>query len=289
MTPKRSLVLPMNKIEAISRLLPGLLAAAVFFGPPAETQSAGVADGIVPHRAVYELDLASPRGEGGVVEIGGQVEFTWNDVCDGWTVTQKSQFVVGRADGYDVVFGSTVSSWESKDGLRYRFFIKRNQNGEETESIRGVASLESPGGPGTARYTEPEEKTTELPKGTTFPSAHSIEILEQAIAGQGLSHWTTQFDGTGEDDGLAGVSAALVAALPPEEAGIIESPLLEGQPSWRIAMAYFGMGQGEAEPNQEQHLRIYKNGVVDFFSIDYGTFAFDAELIELEEYPKPDC
>lgn len=278
----------MNKLKALSSPLLAFLVAALL-APGSDSQAAGVADSLIPHRAVYELELASPRGDGGVVEIGGEVEFVWNDVCDGWTVTQKSRFIVGRADGYDVAFGSTVSAWESKDGLRYRFFIKRDQDGQVTENIRGVASLESPGGKGTARFSEPEGQTTELPKGTVFPTTHSLEILERVAAGEDLSHWTTQFDGTGEDGGLAGVSTALVAELPSDEPGAIESPLLEGQPSWRIAMAYFGMGQGESEPNQEQRLRIYKNGIVDFFSIDYGSFAFDAELIELEAYPEPDC
>ncbi len=280
----------MIKFEALSvfRLL-GLGLAVLLCAPTGLPKAAGVADTMIPHRAVYELELASPRGDGGVVDLDGRMEFVWNDVCDGWAVTQKARFIIGRADGLDVVLGSTVSSWESKDGLRYRFFIKREQNGRETENLRGIASLKAPGGPGTARFTAPEESTADLPKGTLFPTAHSLAILERMIAGDATPMWAVQFDGTGEDEGLSGVSVSMLAKVPEGDASALETPLLEDEPSWRISMAFFGMGQGEAEPNQEQRLRLYRNGVVDNFLIDYGSFAFNATLIELEPFPDAGC
>ena len=122
-----------------------------------------------------------------------------------------------------------------------------------------------------------------------FPSAHSLPLLQGAIAGEGLPFFVTMFDGTGEDDGLTGVSATLVSEVPAEVDAALGKPLLEDKPSWRVSLAYFGLGQGDTEPNQEQRIRIYRNGVVDSFSIDYGSFAFDATLIEIEEIPAPDC
>jgi hypothetical protein len=284
----------MTRFEApfLERLL-CLGAAALALALPLDSLAAPKASELgaemLLHRAVYDLELSSPRGDGGVVGIDGQFEFAWNDVCDGWTVSQKSKMIIGRANGFDAVFGSNVSSWESKDGKRYRFFVTRERDGEETESIKGVASLHESGGNGTARFTEPESRSVELPKGTMFPTAHSLTLLQAAVEGEGLPFFATMFDGTGEDDGLTGVSATLVAEIPADVASELETPLLEGKPSWRISLAYFGMGRGEAEPNQEQRIRIYGNGVVDSFSIDYGSFAFDATLVELEEIEAPDC
>lgn len=265
------------------------LALALPLDATAAPKAAALGAQMLPHRAVYDLELSSPRGDGGVVEIEGRFEFSWNDVCDGWTVTQRSQMVIGRADGYDAVFGTKVSTWESKDGQRYRFFVTRERNGAETESIKGIASLEAAGGAGTARYTSPEEKASELPEGTMFPTTHSLTLLQGAITGEGLPFFATMFDGTGEDDGLTGISATLVSEVPADVASALETPLLEDKRSWRISLAYFGLGPGDAEPNQEQRIRIYRNGVVDSFSVDYGGFAFDATLIEIEAMPAPDC
>lgn len=280
----------MIRFEApfLRRLL-GLGAAALSLAVPLEGVAAGLGEQMLPHRAVYDLELASSSGDGGVVEIDGRFEFSWNDVCDGWTVSQKSRMVIGRSDGYDATFGSNVSTWESKDGQRFRYFVTRERNGEETESIEGIATLQESGGSGTARFTAPEEKAVELPDGTKFPTAHSLALLQAAISGEGLPFFATMFDGTGEDDGLTGVSATLVAEVPAEVPGELETPLLENLRSWRISLAYFGMARGEAEPNQEQRIRIYRNGIVDSFSIDYGSFAFDATLVEIEEFPAPDC
>ena len=280
------------EVPSLGRLLclgAATLALALPLDVLAAPKASSLGGEMLLHRAVYDLELASPRGDGGVVEIDGRFEFTWNDVCDGWTVTQESKMIIGRADGYDAVFGSKVSTWESKDGLRYRFFVTRERNGEETENIKGVASLHDSGGSGAARFTEPETQTVELPEGTMFPTTHSLALLDAATGGEGLPLFATMFDGTGEDDGLTGVSATLVAEVPADVPSELETPLLEDEPSWRLSLAYFGMGRGEAEPNQEQRIRIYRNGVVDSFSIDYGSFAFDATLVEIEEFPAPDC
>lgn len=286
----------MRKIEALSRKAAVALCAAVSlsFVAPAQSGATPKADElmkeVIPHRAVYALSLSSPRGDGGVVEIDGQFEFEWNDVCDGWTVNQNSRFLIGRADGLDAVFGSSVATWESKDGLRYRFFVTRKQNGEVSERIRGVASLREVGGEGVARFTKPETKTTELPEGTMFPTSHSLALLERAVAGERTPFWAVLFDGTGEDGGISGVSATMVSEIPAGEPSALEDlDAVADQPSWRIAMGYFGMAQNQAEPNQEQTIRMYRNGVVDFFSIDYGSFAFDANLVEFEKLPDPDC
>ena len=71
--------------------------------------------------------------------------------------------------GNEMQFGMNVASWESKDGRRYRFFVKRLEGDQVTEEYRGEAELSAPGGPGRAKYTLPEEKTLDLPAGTLFP------------------------------------------------------------------------------------------------------------------------
>ena len=134
---------------------------------------------IQPHRATYELQLATSRADSSVVNVEGLMEFEWSDACDAWTVSQRARMDVGHSDGNLAAFGWVYNAWESKDGKRYRFFIRRIFGGSRSEEVRGEASLESAGGPGRALFTQPEEREVALPKGTVFPSQHTLELLDR--------------------------------------------------------------------------------------------------------------
>src|SRR3546814_14946374 len=84
--------------------------------------------------------------------------------------------------GDEVDLGWNLVSWESKDGLRYRFYVRKFQNGEMYEELRGDARLDGAGKPGIARYTLPAPKQVELPVGPLFPPAPRLALLEAAAA-----------------------------------------------------------------------------------------------------------
>lgn len=264
-----------------------LLAALIVCGgnlPAAGPATAG--EGLLPHRAVYALSLGSMRSSSPVVEAAGRFEFEWEDVCDGWAVSQKFRIALLYEDGISVSFGWSLSSWEAKDGSRYRFFIRRFDGSGQTESVRGQAEL-GPDGSGRAVYRLPEEREVELPAGTMFPTGHTMHVLAQAEA-QSAPIWTLVFDGSG-DVGLFGVSAALSRRLGPEAPTQLANALIEGVPSWRVNLAFFGAGAESVEPDQEQGLRLFANGVVDEMQLDYGDFVLDADLTGLTRLPDPDC
>ncbi len=242
---------------------------------------------IQPHRATYELELSTSRADSSVVNAEGLMEFEWSDACDAWTVSQRARMEVGHSDGNVAAFGWVYNAWESKDGKRYRFFIRRIFGGTRSEEVRGEASLDSTGGPGRARFTLPEEREVALPKGTMFPSQHTLELLDRLKEGN-MPHWRTVFDGT-TDDGLFGISAALAESLPKGESASLDTPLLDDQPSWRLLIAFFAMDEALAEPEQEQVLRLFANGVSDQLTFDYGEFSVRARLTGLERLPDAGC
>jgi len=55
----------------------------------------------------------------------------------------------------DVDIISSFVTWESKDGLRYRFNQKQTRNGEVDQEIRGEARLDGPGKGGVAEFAKP--------------------------------------------------------------------------------------------------------------------------------------
>ena len=273
--------------RALAVLGCGLVVLAVS-GLPG-TQAARAEAELVQHRAVYAIGLAKTEAGGtAVTNARGKLDFEWSDVCDGWAIRQRTRIFVTHADGSQVDFGWSLNAWESKDGLTYRFFIRRLFGTGEEETVRGEARLDGPGLGGTATFTEPEERTITLPKGTLFPSRHNFVIVE-AAQNESLPVWRTVFDGSGEDGGYYGVNVALARAFPAGAPTGLDLPLLGEQPSWRVVIAYFDPREDGVAPDYEQELRVFANGVIDELVLDYGDFSLDAELVDLEPLPAPDC
>jgi hypothetical protein len=271
------------------RLFRGLLCSLAAFALGALAMPAGLtaAVGLTPHRAVYALDLGTARSDSSVTQARGRLEFEWDDVCDGWTVSQRTSLSVVHRTGGELSSNWTVNSWESKDGLSYRLFVRHFSPDGKAEVVKGTARLEGPGEGGVATYRGTEERRLELPRGTLFPTEYSLEMLDLAERGA-LPVWRVLFDGFGQDD-LQGVNAALVKAIGEGESASIEAGLIAGQPSWRIRLAYFPLDQQTPEPDREQGFRVFANGVVDELVIDYGDFTIDAVLEALTPLPESGC
>jgi hypothetical protein len=239
---------------------------------------------IAPHRAVYTMELVR-GGDSAVAAVDGTMLFEWADSCDGWTVQQRWRLLYLYNTGEEVEVSQNLTSWESKDGLRYRFFIRRMQNGEVASELRGEARIDEPGGAGTATYTLPEKRVIELPPGTLFPTAHSLKLIERAEAGDTLVY-AIVFDGS-DEDGLFDVSAALGPRTPP--AGETATEPLAAGPSWTVSLAFYLTGKEAVVPEHEQFVRMYANGVVDSLLIDYGDYTVDAQLKKVEALPPQSC
>lgn len=271
-----------RRVGLPARLIALVSAFAAVGGMPASA-----APTIAPHFAVYKLSLGKSTGSHVVTHASGRIEFKWSEGCDGWTTSQRTIMVLGGAQGQNLETSWTLDAWESKDGLSYRFAVKRAEDGEDPVEIRGKARLDGPDLGGRVDYSAPEQRQVVLPKGTVFPIRHSQDVLE-AAARHELLLWRTVFDGTGSD-GLFGVNAAITRAIPPGASPLFDSPLIADVPSWRMRLAYFQADQQAAEPDHEQVQRIYANGVVDELEFDYRDFALKASLERLEALPPPDC
>lgn len=242
---------------------------------------------IAPHRAVYALELGQSRGNSDVTQAEGRLEYEWDDVCDGWTVRQRTLLTMVHRSGQSIQSNWVINSWESKDGLKYRFYVRRFQPSGTVESVRGHAELEGPGLGGQAVFYDPEERVVRLPKGTLFPTNYSIEMMTSAEEDR-LPIWRIMFDGFGDEE-LLGVSAARVSELSAGEAASLDSAMLSDQRSWRVRLAFFPLDRRSPEPDREQGFRVFANGIVDELVIDYGDFSIDAELEDLTSLPKASC
>lgn len=247
---------------------------------------AGAAAGVkvVPHRALYSMSLGSTSQRSGVVGVEGLLAFEWADSCDGWTVDQRYQLRLHYSEGREIEIVTNYVSWEAKDGLNYRFNVRRLQNGQTDQEFRGKAALDGKGLAGAATYSKPADRVEKLPKRTLFPAEHTEALIERAVAGERLLSRHV-FDGTTED-GTMLINAFIGAPL--DVAQEADDPLVN-QPGWQIRLAFFPLDQETSKPEYEVGIELQENGIARALELDYGDFSIKGALQRVEGLPKPDC
>ncbi|MTJ79807.1 MAG: cell envelope integrity EipB family protein [Telmatospirillum sp.] len=270
-----------------------MLGGALAAGAATDACAAQAGVELTPHRAVYSMALNATKPGGGVIGASGAMTYKFGDTCDGWTVENRTVLTFSYSDGAPVATSWDFVTWESKDGLHYRFRVRSTRDGVVSEEIDGVANLDGRGRGGTARISQPEQKTIKLPKGTIFPTEHTIRLIESARRGERMLE-RTLFDGTGAD-GAFDVNAVIGKALPANAnlsrvaTGSDVSAALLAVPSWRMNMAFFVPDAADPTPDYEVSLRYYQNGVADEVIQSFGNFSLKGTLQKLEPLPKPDC
>lgn len=245
---------------------------------------------IAPHRALYSLSLASAKSSSGVVGATGAMVYEWGETCDGWTVQQRFRLRLQYAEQDNVDVSSSLVTWESKDGLRYRFNERRLRNGDVDEEVKGEAKLDGPGKGGAAEFSKPEAATLPLAPGVLFPTAHTILLIERARAGDQLVTRNV-FDGATVEN-ASQISAVIGPELKPGASSADEklpkSPLLN-RPSWRMRLAFFPPNNTNEQPDYELGMRLLDNGVSQDMSLDYSDYVIRAKLDDIEPLPRPSC
>lgn len=241
---------------------------------------------IVPHRAVYTLELGRTRHGGNVSRARGALVMEWAKSCSGWTVKQRLKLDLTDNDGNTVDTDSNFSSFESTDGLAYRFTTRNSRGGEVTEDLQGSARLDAVGGAGTADFSQPKGTRFDLPKGTLFPTRHMAELIAAARRGERFAYRIV-FDGASLD-GPLGVNAVIGQHQPKATAARAREPLTN-RPSWYLRIAFFPLKDSKAEPDYELGMRAFDNAVADDFELDYGSFTVNARLERIEALERPKC
>jgi hypothetical protein len=259
-------------------LLAAILALCASASVPS-ADAAGLNSALAAHRAIYSLTLNTSRG-GDIVGATGTMGYEVIDACDGWAVRQRLAMTITNTDGQDIQMVSDYATWESKDGLKFRFHMKQTTDQAVTSQTDGDATLERTGGPGQVHYTVPEDTIKKLPAGTLFPMAHTSAILAAAEAGKRFLALPL-FDGT--DD--SGVEDSSIVILDWKQPTANKYSFLAGLPSTRVRLAFFEHSSTSEVPTYQVGMRYWDNGVADNLQMDFGDFVMDAKITELTPQP----
>lgn len=253
------------------------VAVVALMAPPA-----AAAVELLSHRAVYRLSLLDGTGSaGGVTNVTGGLVMEWRDSCVGAISNQRLGFVARFNDGPGFAYDVRFSSWESPDNQHLRFNVRSFDDGVLFEEFRGEARM-TEGGAGTASFTEPTGETLDLPSGTLFPTEHLRRLVEGADRGDMvISH--NVFDGSGLE-GLSHITAVIgrsKAAAKDED--------ISGERRWPVSLAYHEATSSDELPDFEVSFDLSERGVLHDLILNYGDFALQADLEQLETFETPHC
>lgn len=240
---------------------------------------------LLSHRAVYGLSQHIGSVGTDITAVNGRLEITFEVACDGWRIEQYIGFRLYHSEGSGLEHVARLSGWESTDGIDYWFNTLSYEDRELLEEISGVAQLDAPGGSGLTRFAKPVKETKPLPAGTIFPARHLVELI--AAARDGKQHLTrTVFDGSTLDSPYE-ITAFIGKERAPGDENLPE--LVSQRRSWSFRLAYFKISAVQPSPEFELSAILYENGVAGDMIYDYGDFAIDVKLRELEVLPAQSC
>lgn len=262
----------------------GLAALAVASLAPA--QAAGVQ--LSPHRAVYAVELEDATERSGITGMRGRIVYEFRgSACDGYTTNFRFVTQVAARGGARVTDQQTTT-FEEADGSAFRFVTRTFIDQRPDRTIEGTA--EQADDATVVTLTEPEADELRLDP-ATFPTAHMIDLIERATAGERF-YEKKLFDGSDDADTVM----TTTVIIGPSKADEADDPDAIGAvadaPFRNVSVAYFDeseQSEGEGLPEYRIAFKMHDNGITRSLKMDYGDFSLSGTMEELELFELEDC
>jgi hypothetical protein len=257
-------------------------ASAAFSGLPATAQ--GIA-GLLPHRAVYNLELKDASERSGINNMFGRMvyEFTGSE-CEGYRVNFRFVTQIDSSGEKKVTDQQSTTFEDPKTG-RFEFESKTFNDDRLDKEVSGSAEKHSD--KLTVDLTTPIEKQLSLTT-ARFPTQHTIDVIERAKHGDHFFE-ARVFDGSDDGDKTLYTSTIVgspvgVAADDPDDSN---AGKLKGEKTWPVTIAYFDDKAGtDALPTYRMSFKLYPSGVSRDLTMDYGDFVLKGNLVKLDFLPE---
>ena len=286
----------MKKNASLARALQAALGAMVLIVLGSADGSAAP-DGIVlaPHRAIYELALATTRGGTGVSAVVGRMAYDLTgSVCEGYTQTMRFVTRMTNQSGNTVVTDLRSSTWEDGQGKRFRFDSSQYRDDKVTETTVGEAARGNADEEVKVELTKPAKKSISVSSRVHFPVQHTIALLAAAKAAKSAFR-AELYDGSEKGEKVYDTVAAIGRVQAPGSNRklplVKNAERLDELKGWPVSIAYFEPGGGEqdAVPVYELSFLMFENGVSRKLFIDYGEFALQGELTSIAFHEPSKC
>lgn len=263
-----------------------LSAAAV--GPASGLAAPVAAQGLAPHRAIYDIELKEASEQSGIESMRGRMVYEFNgSQCTGYTTSFR--FVTEIESGEEVsVTDQQIKTFEDLVTRRFDFDSKSYTDDKLDKGVRGAAVVAGSGIK--VELKEPASRNVELAD-AKFPAEHMVDLIRQARKGARFFE-ARIFDGT-EDGDKSYLTTTIVGRLEAskggDKTGIVEKTLADAS-YWPVSIAYFDdKAIGDQLPVYTQSFKLYDNGVTRDLTLDYGDIVLSGRLAQLEMLEAAGC
>jgi len=239
------------------------------------------APSLLPHRAVYDVSLASVSDTSDIEALTGRWVFDFSgSACKGYTAESRLVMKFETGEGPRLL-DRRVSSFEAADGQTFKFKSQSYTDQELEEEVVGTAArnddvIE-------VSYTKPENADVTFGTPAVFPSGQVFEILEKARAGIRF-YESAVFDGTEMVDDATTVSVVIGKPKPLKQAATRTTLGEIGNDNFLpVTMAYFepeSDQEGERVSDYDVTFNMHESGVQTDILIRYEEYSMAADLVE---------
>lgn len=245
---------------------------------------------LTPHKALYDIQMVATRSGSPVINISGKMFYEWKPSCEGWITDHRFNLTYEYADSAPLQITSDFSTFEMYNGESFNFSARRSRDNALYQELRGRALSASADKIGKATFSIPDDLSFELSPGAMFPMEHTVEIVQNALAGKKFFN-ATVFDGSDEEgpvqiNTFIGAPVNALQKIAPSEN--LDMSLLNNK-AWKVRMAVFPTLKEEASSDYEMDIIFHENGVISDMLIEYDDFSVSQKLIALEPVEAQVC
>ncbi|AHK44234.1 hypothetical protein OV14_2575 [Ensifer adhaerens OV14] len=249
------------------------------------TASASV---LVPHRAVYDLELKDASDRSGISGMYGRMVYEFNgSACEGYTVSFRFVTQVNTGEETRMTDQQTTTYEDLKSG-NFRFLTRSFTDEKLDKEVRGTAHDDKTGVK--VELTAPDKREVEL-AASRFPTQHMVEVIDRAKKGESFFE-ARIFDGSDSGDKTLITSTFVGKSRKPapDEPDAGKAGKLGAENYWPVTISYFNDdNSSDALPIYRMSFKLYENGITRDLTMDYGDFVLSGKLADLEVFKSEEC
>ena len=244
------------------------------------------------HRAVYELNLSSARGNRPVEAVRGRILYDFSgSQCEGYALQFRQVSEIDAGEGVRMMTDMRATTWEDGAAKSFRFNSQNFVDQKLKTAIDGNAEREA--AQVGVSLKKPASKTFGIEQ-VIFPTDHMRRIIVAAREGKTVLQGPV-FDGS--DTGEKVYDTLTVIGQPiepdsgkPDDAAANDEQLLKMR-RWPVSISYFDKSKagGDQLPVYGIKFELYENGISRALSLDYNDFVVAGKMTSLEVRPTKPC